>query len=295
MNLVRNSLNVKLSKAFTLIELLVVIALIGLLASIVFLFLANARDEARIAAGVQFDSSLRTGLGFWAVGIWHLDDGLGSPTVRDASGNGHTGTISGAVWNTACGDLGFGPCLEFDGVDDYVDVGTIDVPPNTTELTLTGWVRMNDVQDCTFTHNCRLIDKGNVAGSHPQWWGLSFAPDFGIARVRFRVKTDPGGIMTTLHSEPTRIQNGKWSFVVGTYNGSEMIIYEDGIETGRTAKSGAISIDPTKSVWIGNTPGAPRPFGGLIDEVHVYTRALTYSEVQKLYAEGVEKRKIAQE
>ncbi|HEX2506226.1 MAG TPA: PQQ-dependent sugar dehydrogenase, partial [Gaiellaceae bacterium] len=66
------------------------------------------------------------------VAAYSFDAGSGS-TAADATGRGHTGTVSGAVWSTAGR---FGGALSFDGVDDWVtvaDAGDLDL---TSALTL---------------------------------------------------------------------------------------------------------------------------------------------------------------
>ena len=53
------------------------------------------------------------------VANWPMKEGTGS-SIADLSGNGNTGTITGATWvKTTGGDS----CLSFDGTDDYVDCG----------------------------------------------------------------------------------------------------------------------------------------------------------------------------
>jgi len=279
---------------FTLIELLVVIAIIGLLASIVFVFLGGAREDARIAAGIQFDSNLRTGLGFWAAGIWHFDEGTGG-TTQDASGNGNNGVLASApstpVWQdeATCG-LEFGSCLDFDGTNDYVDLGTMDVPANTTGLTLSAWFRVDGV----FTFDGRIISKSDTpANLQNHWWLLGFddlSPN--EAQARFRLKTDPGGVTTEFHAGT--LNPGRWHHIVNTYDGANMIIYVDGIELGKIPKTGTVAVDTTIPVWIGGNPPDPtaRAFDGQIDEIHVYARGLLASEVQQLYAEGLKKQKL---
>ena len=58
-------------------------------------------------------------------------------TAVDASGNGHTGTISGATW-TAAGK--FGGALSFDGTNDWVTVADAAALDLTTGMTLMAWV-----------------------------------------------------------------------------------------------------------------------------------------------------------
>ena len=56
------------------------------------------------------------------MGVWLFDEGSGD-TASDSSPNGFDGEIVGPKWE----DEGiFGSCLEFDGVDDYVDCGEND-------------------------------------------------------------------------------------------------------------------------------------------------------------------------
>ena len=54
------------------------------------------------------------------VGYWLFNEGSGT-TVQDSSGNSNTGTlVNGPIWVTGR----YGPGLNFDGVNDYVDVGS---------------------------------------------------------------------------------------------------------------------------------------------------------------------------
>ncbi|MHC4494231.1 MAG: hypothetical protein ACYSYM_00240 [Planctomycetota bacterium] len=71
------------------------------------------------------------------VGYWPLDEG-GGTTTADASGNGNDGTLNAPKWDAGK----FGSALNFDGVDDYVDLGN---PPildfGTGDFTVSAWVK----------------------------------------------------------------------------------------------------------------------------------------------------------
>ena len=108
---------------------------------------------------------------------------------------------------------------------------------------------------------------------------LSTIDNDGI-KLRFRLKT--GTTTSTLLASSGTLAVGQWIHVAAVYNGSAMILYQDGVEVGRVAKSGVIATNATTRVAIGRNPQAYGAFDGTIDDVRVYARALSTSEVQAL-------------
>jgi hypothetical protein len=90
----------------------------------------------------------------------------------------------------------------------------------------------------------------------------------------------------TLTSKTT-IQKESWTFVCGTYDGNELKIYINGQLDNSKLKQ--LKRKPKKadlSIWIGHRRRNKRDkhFTGLLDEIRLYNRALSESEVQKLYS-----------
>ena len=69
--------------------------------------------------------------------LMHFDEGYGSLTY-DSSGNNHTGIINGSVWTQGIS----GHALAYDGINDYVDYGIVNI--STQSFTITVWVKAKD-------------------------------------------------------------------------------------------------------------------------------------------------------
>lgn len=199
-----------------------------------------------------------------------FDEGSGT-AVSDSSGNNNHATISGATWAT--GRLG--QALHFDGSNDRVDLGALDIPGN--GATLMAWVYID-----SFTGSSgdgRIISKADGVQENDHYWMLStiYVNNQGH-RLRFRLKTD--GTTTTLIGGS--LLSGRWLHTAAVYTGTTMILYIDGIEVARGQKSGVLSQNSSISAWIGDQPPTPgtRPWHGTIDDVRIYQSALTQTEIQ---------------
>jgi hypothetical protein len=80
---------------------------------------------------------------------------------------------------------------------------------------------------------------------------------------------------------------GRWIHLAGTYDGSRVIVYVDGMEVGRqgvtakvTAGGGVVSIGADLNS--ADTTAADSLFVGRLDEISIYNRALTPQEVAQL-------------
>jgi hypothetical protein len=91
-----------------------------------------------------------------------------------------------------------------------------------------------------------------------------------------------GGSTTVLKTSMGIIRAGIWYHIAATYDGSRMRIYKDGVEVVSTAKSGIVDTNPDILAAIGNqsaAAGGGWPFDGLLDDVRIYNRALSATEI----------------
>lgn len=239
---------------------------------VVYTLTISGVQDLSVAANSGMDSAdFVSGVGLEA--FYRFELGAGT-TANDSSGNSNHGTIEGALWTTDPGDAGV-YALQFDGVDDRVAVPALDVQG--TNMTLTAWVN----PDTFNVPDARIISKATGTAADDHAWMLSTIQDGSSFRLRFRVSTN--GSTATLVAPLSLLTPGVWTHVAGVYDGAEMIVYQDGVEVGSAPLVGSLTSLPTVPVAIGDQPvGLRRPFDGALDDVRVYSRALSATEVAAL-------------
>ena len=70
-----------------------------------------------------------------------------------------------------------------------------------------------------------------------------------------------------------------WTHIAFTYDGTTQRLYVNGTQVATKATTGAIQTT-NNPLWIGGNQPYGEYFNGLIDEVRVYSRALSQSEIQ---------------
>ncbi|KPL24302.1 MAG: hypothetical protein AMJ75_03995, partial [Phycisphaerae bacterium SM1_79] len=199
------------------------------------------------------------------VGYWALDEGSGT-TAQDSSGNNNHGALMGdPQW--VAGQVG--GALQFDGVDDWVEVPHHDSLTVDSEVTVAAWIyaeRHTGPGGATWQG---VFAKGNTNRSYSLYTEASGALHFSTA-----------GIGTL--SDPTLPLN-EWVHVCAMVAGGAHRYYVNGAPAGQGG-SGIIlpGASDTESVMIGTTHEGSREFLGMIDEVRVYDHALTEAEVEQL-------------
>jgi len=220
------------------------------------------------------------------VGYWPLDDGSGN-TARDASGKGHDGTLTnGPEWVPAAeAKMGTG-ALSFDGADDLVALGSFDAEGG-DGVTVACWFKTSNLD--TPGNDPRMFSKAVGGANEAHWIMLSSSRIGGDKRLRFRLKTDDDVTGELKAGAEGVIDLDVWIHAAVTWDGSNMLIYKNGVEAGALAKAGTLAIDPAVEAAIGNQPdGAEnRPFDGIIDDVAVWNRALDAGEISEVMTTGL--------
>jgi hypothetical protein len=201
------------------------------------------------------------------VSYWNCDEASGS--VLDATENNHDGTVTNATQNQSGAVLG--KCIDFDGDGDYVDFGDNVAFEFADSFSISVWV------------NSDLGSGGIIANyiGDPTYHGYKMLLYLSKANFFAYVtgdNIDVGG--------GTNIIDTDWHHVVITFDSEHVNLYVDG-STDMAEEDYTNTLDyPAGSHLRLGGDNTDQDYDGQIDEVGIWNRALTSSEITELYNSG---------
>ena len=214
----------------------------------------------------------------WAsqVGLWTMLQG-GGKTLYDVSGYGNHGTLTNmdptgwVLGNPRSG----GYALDFDGVNQRVEIGSDLGMGGATGLSISAWIKPRT----PFADFDGIFTIGAANQRTPWLVGRS-----GLSTLEFRVDTTTSSLDILLRTSTT-LADDTWAHVVATWDGTTAHVYFNAV------------VDAVSDTSVGNTlptPNANADIGAANGSLHatmqiasmaIYRRALSASEVQNRYNE----------
>lgn len=199
----------------------------------------------------------------------------------DHSGQGNHGTVTGAVLTTDR----FGRANRaylFDPTDDVIKVAHNANQWIGTSGTVSAWVRRDGNPAAAIT----IVDKYNntaLAGDDTTSTLRGYLLQISTAgKAEFAIGD---GTSAEVATGATTITDNAWHLVTGTYDGTTIRVYVDGVEDGMQAST-KTPTPTTEKLQIGadeeESPGT-KNFGGRITDVRIYARVLSAGEVRALH------------
>jgi prepilin-type N-terminal cleavage/methylation domain-containing protein len=205
------------------------------------------------------------------VGYWSFDEGTGT-IAYDLSGYGNNGTLNNFNFNETSGwTTGkIGSALNFDGVDDYSRISDSNSLDVSSSFTFSVWV---------YTTNSgilqTILSKDGVGSDTTGAYNLYIRSDLSV----FYETNNINGVYTTANV----VSLNRWYYITVTFDNNispKLKIYVNGqkLQEGNPSAPYILTTD----LLIGRR-GIDSFFQGLIDEVRIYNRALSDSEIKVLY------------
>jgi hypothetical protein len=218
---------------------------------------------------LQDGSTLSQGL----AGYWSFNGPDTTDKIYDRSGNGNNGYLNPGVSTSSMKAQGkSGQAFSWDGASKYVVIpssGSI----NSSDATIAGWFKFG-AQDAYQT----MVAKWYTGVQ--QQFVLQYNADNLIGWWTGNGST--GGNVLESTGSP---QLGHWYFIVATISGTSKKLYINGVldNSGTGSAIGTNGVELTIGAKKNSGGAYFEPFNGLMDEVRIYNRALTPSEVWQLY------------
>ncbi len=200
--------------------------------------------------------------------------GDNSTHIVDASGNGNNATLLGNPVYNSTNFRGYGNYdsnLIFDGVDDAAVVNDLATPD---EISVSFWVKVNNA-----THD--------------------FLPFFESPNFKMKMRTKTDTHMRVEGRDDTgssanreftdQLEFGNWTHFVGMINSTTILLYKNGVLSGTWPFTGNDLNNSIVDYGIMKPTTVARYINGSMDELRVFNRVLTETEIQKLYFTNLEK------
>jgi PKD repeat protein len=192
------------------------------------------------------------------VAAYGFEEGSGD-VVSDASGRGNWGNINDATWISSGK---FGKALEFDGISAFVTINDSPSLDLSSNLTLEAWVYPTDQsegwQDIIFKEPDLYYLEGSSGDTGTPTTGGTYAS---------------GPLFA-----PAPLPVNAWSHLAATYDGATLVLYVNGAPVASRPETGPIETS-SSPLTIGGDALYGQYWKGRIDEVRLYNRALTPSEI----------------
>jgi hypothetical protein len=181
----------------------------------------------------------------------------------DASGHGNDGVVHGATLSEDRFE-GSNRAYYFDGTDDYIRIADSPSLNITGNLTISAWILTKSTITTVF---------GNM---------LEISPHSG-----FSLKIENGGKVRLFSGDKSLFGNapvntGDWTHIAVTLSGTTATSYVNGVMD--NSGIGGIPTSSNVDQTIGASYTPHYFFKGYMDDVRIYNRALSYSEIQQLYS-----------
>ncbi len=198
--------------------------------------------------------------------LLHLNEPLNSLYFADNSGNGNYAYCYGGNCPYSGSTGRFGRAPWFDGVDDF--------------LYNWGW-QFSDHYAVSLWFKTTCANCGIFSAQYYYYYGYQ-DKDLFLNNGSLCNRLASGGVLCT---QGTNYADGQWHHIIHTYDASTVWLYVDGV--GYSTPKGGSLLSYYYNI-LGYAPQAAQPyFNGHLDEVAIFSRALSSTEAQNLYVRGV--------
>ncbi len=203
-------------------------------------------------------------------------------TPLDTSGNGRNATCSACPRSGQSGPSGMG--YAFNGTSQYLSVADNDAIDFALgqDFSVLTWVRPDPTQPTTANSDNDIVEKWSQSAGYP--YAIRYINEKGGTNAgKIQVARHNGSAAASLNSTRT-VNDGKFHHVAFVKTGSTLSLYIDGTLDGSVADLTSGTTTNTSPLSIGRRGNGVNYFAGMIDDVRIFNRGLTQSEIRSIFA-----------
>lgn len=208
--------------------------------------------------------------------VQHMRDDPDNSHITDSTSNNNDGTKKAANEPIETTNGRINDAQDFDGNDDDVEINdNVGLRPAT--FTISVWIRKNSEP----TNYERILVKWKP-GAPREGWIMLFETTTPLRKPYLAVYNTLGGATHT-RTLNTILPIGEWRHLAYTFDGSNIGVYENGVNLGSVAFTGTFK-PSTNDLYIGREPGATTCAPMRVDETRISntTRTPDWIEAQHL-------------
>ena len=248
-----------------------IISAISIISLVFFISLISIISPAFAATlNSSMSQSYRQGLGLnrGLVGWWTMDgQDVNATQILDKSPSNVSLTKNGTT--RATGKIGQG--ISCNGTTDYALSGST-VSGSSGYITVAAWIKYRGTWN-----NPIAVDRGT------DWRLLSGAEASAVASAMYSSTVDAWG---TRVSGTTVLRANTWYYIAFTFDGANAKIWVNGVVDGTKVATGTLNVANILTAICTYNGISSNFLNGQIDDVRIYSRALSASEVKQLYNMG---------
>lgn len=228
----------------------------------------NGSDPTRLEFGGQSDNRWSDVIGL--IGDWTMDaNTIAGTRIADKSNRKNDGVLVNNPVIDSSGQVG--GALLFNGINSYLELANPVSFDASAGFTIAAWVKSEHKTGAYHV----IASFGQKNEGH-----YEFGYDVNDQKLSFYA---PELLPQRVISE-SGVDNDEWHYVAVTYSGSAVTFFVDGAQKETVAVAGTLS-NATDLFRIGEQTLEDKsmPFAGSIDEVRLYSRALSAAEIGLLY------------
>jgi hypothetical protein len=189
------------------------------------------------------------------VARWKLDEEVGD-IAADSVGTNNGVLFGNPLWQPAGGKLG--GALQLDGIDDCVTTKFV-CNPSLGPFSVFAWIKGGAPGQVIVSQTAGVdwLSAGSIEG-----------------KLMTRLSRPAGRVAPGPLTSPSVVTDGNWHRVGFVWDGSNRILYVDGVEVARDTQTGLGASGGGLHIGAGSTLAPGTFWSGLIDDVRIYNRAV---------------------